>query len=173
MRYLDFMGGTKRLRCYLVPEEMPRLRFLSDHAELLDPALQPVFECERVCIRQDTTYALPGFYIVSLQSHFKALDMLDGVTFERMAQAIFQTRQGMRHKLGIAHIHMHYEEKPSASANVHIWMMPVDFSRFGNATLLMNLDIRAYLSSFSFADEREKIIEYNEAMSKHLYATLC
>lgn len=172
MRYLDFLGGTRRLRCYLVPEDMPRFTFMDEHADLLDPVLLPIFDTDRVTVRQDTTYALPGFYIVSLRQHFRSLDAMDAETFMLMNKTIFHTRQGMRDKLGIEHIHLHYEEKPSASANVHIWMMPVDFDRFGNGTLLMNLDLRAYLTSFVFAKEREKMLEYNHMMREHLVIAL-
>ena len=172
MRYLDFLGGTKRIRCYLVPEDMPRLVFLRDYSELLDPALLPVFECDSVSVRQDTTYALPGFYIVSLQEHLQAFDQMDRATYMRMMQAVFHTRQGMRDKLGIEHIHLHYEEKPSASANVHIWLMPVDFARFGKETLLVNLDLRAYLTSFDFSKERKKILDFNQKVRQYLALTM-
>jgi hypothetical protein len=170
-RYLDFLGGDKELRCFLVPREMPRCRFMTEHADLLDKALHPVYQHHGICVRQDASYALPGFYIVSLDHHYSAMDQMDEVNHLRVALVLRKLRSGMRDALSIDYIHLHYEEKPDESCNVHYWVMPVFDRETQMTTAILRLDIRKYLSVFRFRDERKVICANNERMREHFRAT--
>jgi diadenosine tetraphosphate (Ap4A) HIT family hydrolase len=171
LRYLDFLGGDKELRCFLVPQDMPRSHFMSEHADLLDEALHPVYQHNGICVRQDASYALPGFYIVSLDDHYSAMDRLDEATHLRVALVIRELRSGMRDALGIEYVHLHYEEKPDQSCNVHYWVMPVLDRQTMTTTVIMRLDIRQYLSGFRFRDERKQICANNEKMREYFQLT--
>jgi hypothetical protein len=170
-RYLDFLGGDKELRCFLVPHDMPRSRFMREHADQLDEALQPVYQHNGICVRQDASYALPAFYIVSLDEHYNAMDRMDDLTHLRVALILRELRAGMRQALGIEYIHLHYEEKPDTSCNVHYWLMPIRDRQTGTTAPIMRLDIRKYLNSFRFRDERQTICANNETMRRHFRQT--
>jgi hypothetical protein len=144
---------------------------MREHADQLDQALQPVYQHNGICIRQDASYALPAFYIVSLDEHYNAMDRMDDLTHLRAALVLRELRAGMRQVLGIEYIHLHYEEKPDPSCNVHYWLMPVRDRQTGATAPIMRLDIRRYLNSFRFRDEREAICANNATMRQHLRQT--
>src|SRR5262249_47396322 len=124
-RYLDFLGGGKELRGFLVPHDMPPSPLMREHAGQLHQGLPPLYQHNGICVRQDASYALPAFYIVSLDAHYSAMDRMDDLTHLRVALVLRELRAGMRQALGIEYIHLHYEEKPDPSCNVHYWVMPV------------------------------------------------
>jgi hypothetical protein len=171
LRYLDFLGGNKELRCFLVPQGMPRCHFMSKHADLLDEALHPVYQHNGICVRQDASYPLPGFYIVSLDRQYSAMDHMDEVTHLRVALVLRELRSGVREGLGIEYIHLHYEEKPDPSCNVHYWVMPVLDRQTQTTTVILRLDIRKYLNGFRFREERKDICANNEKMRGHFRTT--
>ncbi|GGK03036.1 hypothetical protein GCM10010123_36230 [Pilimelia anulata] len=168
-RYLDFLGGSRDLRCYLVPADTPRCVFLRRHRDVLDEALQPVYDHRGVCVRQDASHALPGFYIVGLDRQYPALDLMDEDTHLRVALVLRAVRAGMRAALGIDYVHVYQEEKPDPSCNVHYWLMPI-VEPCGDATTVARLDVGRYLAAFRFPDHRATIRQYNRRLRRHLAA---
>jgi diadenosine tetraphosphate (Ap4A) HIT family hydrolase len=167
-RYLDFLGGTKNLRCYLVPEHTPRIDFFIAHEDLLDESLQPIYVSENVIVRQDASYALPGFYIVSPTRHFRAIDEMSEKIHLAAQLVVYRVRSAMRSVLGVREIHLHYEEKPDPSTNVHYWLMPMRYGLATPGTAIARLNIKSYLRQFTFAEERENILCANQLMREHL-----
>ncbi len=167
-RYLDFLGGTRTLRCFVVPIATPRAEILNRHANLLDAIHLPILEERHVLVRADASYPVPGFYIVSLRRQYVALDFVPNDVSLAMFDAIRRVRAAMREVLGINHIHLHYEEKPDPSCNVHWWLLPIWPTPDGTVPPILRLDLRAYLTGFSFRDVRERILEFNAAMKTQL-----
>ena len=160
-RYLDFIGRDKELRCFIVPQEMPRSIFKENHAHLLDDCLKPIYENKGIVVQQDASYPIPGFYIVSLTPHFNAFDKVDEQTHLRMFYLIREIRKGMREELNIPFIHLYYEEKPTQSCHVHYWLLPL-YEQDKEIPTIYDIDIKAYLGSFLFSKNKNKIIECNE-----------
>lgn len=160
-RYLDFMGGEKALRCYVLPEDYARCRFLERYASDMDEIFEPVYENRGVVVRQDTSYALPGFYIVSCSEHFRSFDEVPAVLSMRVAMVVREVRRLMRDLLGIEHIHLHSEEKPNRSTNVHFWLLPVQ--EFFTTVVVTN-DVRERLASLRLSEQRPTILKYNELL---------
>lgn len=169
-RYLDFLGGTRELRCFLVREDVPRNRFMAEHPELLDEALAPIYHHRGISIRQDASYAVPGFYILSLDGHVPALDDIDPPTYLRLTFLLRETRAAMRAELGIEHIHVHYEEKPTGSCNVHFWLLPAAERGTGRVRPITRLDIKAHVTSYRFSEERDTLRAHNVRMRQRFAA---
>jgi len=167
-RYLDFIGGEKEIRCFLVPDSLPRIVFMEEHPELLDRAIQPIYESDVLNVRQDSSYALPGFYIVGLRAPVAALDRLPVQLHLRMSLVLYEVRVAMRSLLGIDLIHLHYEERPEPSCTVHYWLMPILPDRCGRPFVITHLNLLAYVNQFRFTETRDRIYEYNERMREHL-----
>lgn len=166
-RYLDFLGGARHLRCYLVPYETVRAEFMETIPDL-DECHEPVFRHRGLTVRQDASYALPGLFIVSFEAHYPALDDVGEITTILSAMLIRDVRLGMRHALGIEHIHLLYEEKAEESCQVHYWMVPVPSRRGDSSTGLTRLNLRQYLSSFRFQDQRDTILDHNARLRAFL-----
>ncbi len=169
-RYLDFLGGTRHLRCYLVPRDLPRSRFMAEHPDQLDESLHPIYDHDGIVARQDASYALPGFYIVSLDRQYRSMDEMGELLHLRVFLILREIRAGLRNRLGVEHAHLYHEEKPDESSNVHYWLMPARTDVTEKASVIMRLDLRKYLSQFRFPTERDTICAYNRAMRDYLHA---
>ncbi|MDD3182300.1 MAG: hypothetical protein PHD48_05815 [Alphaproteobacteria bacterium] len=168
-RYFDFIGGSKGLKCFLVPKDTPRGKFMNDIEPQLDECLMPIYKKNGICVRQDASFALPGFYIVNPIEHYRSMDEIGEVDNLRLALIVREIRKGMREALGIKHIHMYYEEKANKACNVHYWLMPiVDIVKYPTIAHVRPME---YLKQFSIADHRETILEYNEKMRSYIRDT--
>mgnify|MGYP004436702013 CR=1 FL=1 len=167
-RYLDFLGGTKQYRCYVVPKELPRCLFIENNRDKLDEILLPIYIDEHICISQDSSYALPAFYIISLRKHYKSITELTYELYEKINFWVYEIRKAMKEALKIEYVNIYYEEKTSESANVHYWLMPV-MTKENIAPKLHYLFLKDYLEQFKLIENRNQIKEYNEKMRKYIY----
>jgi diadenosine tetraphosphate (Ap4A) HIT family hydrolase len=166
LRYFDFIGGSKELRCYIAPEDMPRNRFIEENPALFDETLHPVYRNAGIIVKQDASYALPGFYIVSHATQYRSVDEIDGLTSLRLFFILREIRKGMREKLGIEIVHVYYEERPVVSHNVHYWIVPI--IGMGKNPRLYTLDIKKYLEQFRFSQNKEKIFRCNNLITEYI-----
>ena len=166
MRYFDFIGGDKNLRCFLVPETTARPVFIENNEHLLDPTMHAIYSNNGICVRQDSSHPLPGFYIISPTSFYKSIDLLEEDKMMRIFFILREIRKSMREVLGIEFIHLYYEERQLISSNVHFWLLPI--YNIKDHPRIYNFDIKKYLDSFTFDSARSKILEFNEKMRLHL-----
>lgn len=166
-RYLEFLGGTKQYRCYIVSKDLPRCIFMEEHREELDEILFPIYIDNNICISQDSSYALPGFYIISLRNYYKNIIELNYELFEEINFWVYEIRKAMKEVLNIEYVNVYYEEKTSKSANVHYWIMPV-LTQGNIAPKLHYLYLKDYLEQFNLIENKKQIIEYNEKMRKYI-----
>ena len=166
-RYLDFLGGTKQYRCYIVSKDLPRCIFMEKYREKLDKILLPIYMDEDICISQDASYALPGFYIISLRCHYRNIIELNYDLFKKINFWVYEIRKAMKEVLNIEYVNIYYEEKTSKSANVHYWLMPVS-TQEKIAPKLHYLYLKEYLEQFKLTDNRKQIEEYNAKIKKYI-----
>lgn len=166
-RYFDFIGGEKELRCFIVPDTLSRGIFMAENSALLGDALQPIYHHNGICVAQDASSAMPGFYIVHPVQHYRSLDDMPELLHLRLSFIIREMRQAMRDVLGVETCHVLYEEKPAKnkSSHVHYWMLPLYESE--NKPRLYNFNIREYMNGFSFVENKEKILHFNQKMRMH------
>lgn len=167
LRYLDFLGGTKQYRCYIVSKDLPRCIFMEEHRDKLDKILQPIYIDNDICISQDASYALPGFYIISLRNHYRNIIELDYNLFQKINFWIYELRKAMKDILNIEYVNVYYEEKSSNSSNVHYWLMPVQ-TKNNIAPKLHYLYLKKYLEQFTLIENRAQIEEYNEKLKQYI-----
>lgn len=166
-RYLDFLGGTKQYRCYIVSKDLPRCIFMEKYREKLDKILLPIYMDEDICISQDASYALPGFYIISLRNHYRNITELNYELFEKINFWVYEIRKAMKEVLNIEYVNVYYEEKTSKSANVHYWLMPVK-TQEKIVPKLHYLYLKEYLEQFKLTENRKQIEDYNVKIKKYI-----
>lgn len=166
-RYLDFLGGTKQLRCYIVSKDLPRCMFIEEYRDKLDKILLPIYIDDDICISQDASYALPGFYIISLRKHYMNITEVDYKLFQKINFWIYEMRKAMKEVLNIEYVNIYYEEKTSKSANVHYWLMPVK-TKDKIAPKLHYLYLKDYLEQFKLNENKKLIYDYNEKMRNYI-----
>ena len=169
MRYFDFLGGTRFLRCYVVPESMPRPVFIDKNEALLDESMHPIYKNQGISVRQDSSHPVPGFYIVSATKFFKSMDSMDEQTHLRLFMVLREVRKAMREVIKLPYVHLYYEEREAQGSNVHYWLLPI--MDINENPRIYNFDIKKYLDSFPFEGARDRIIALNHKMRSHLAET--
>lgn len=164
-RYLDCLSDPKGLRCYLVPENMTRGEFLEKYEDMLDERLLPIYINQGICIRQDSSFPIPGFYIVHPVTSYTCFDLLDDTLHLRTFFVIKVLRKAMRDILGISHIHMYYHEKLHKNGDVHYSLLPL--YNITRNDVLLRFTLKKYLDQFSYQKENQKILEYNNKIKRH------
>ena len=168
-RYLDFLGGTKNLRCYILPEDFPRCDFLSNYGNELDEILHPIYKNNGISISQDTTYAVPGFYVLGYSKQCPAMDMLSSIQFQRAAYLLRETRKGMRDRLGIQVVRLGLCETKASSASTHIWMPPI-YAKYApgyKGGIADGFNFIEYFSKFTLSENRDRILHCNNVMKQY------
>lgn len=166
-RYLEFLGGTKQYRCFIVDKNLPRCDFYKNNSELISQFLQPVYKNQGIVVAQDNTFPIPGFYIISYEKQYQSIDELPNSLSIRTTCLIQEIRKIMRDKLNIKYVNIYYEEKNSKSNNVHYWILPKT-NEVNLNNKLYELDLKSYLESFKLQENKAKIIECNKLIEKEL-----
>jgi len=166
-RYLEFLGGTKQYRCFIVDKNLPRCDFYKNNSELISDFLQPIYKNHGIVVAQDNTFPIPGFYIISYDKQYNSIDELPNSLIIRTTSLIKEIRKIMREKLNIKYVNIYYEEKDSKSNNVHYWIMP-KIDTVNLKCKLYELDLKSYLESFKFQENKSKIVKYNKLIKEEL-----
>lgn len=165
-RYVDFLSAPYGLRCFLLPKEFPRGKFMDEHEDLLDERLTPIYKHKGICVRPDSSFPIPGFYIVSPIEHYRSMDEMSALDNLRTFFIIRTIRKAMRDVLGIKFIYMFYEEKIKKHGDVHYWLLPIyDISE---DNILLRLDIEKYLNKFEFNNEKDRILDFNNKLRDYI-----
>ncbi len=161
-RYFDTIGGSKNYRCFIAPIDYPRNKFLLEHESYLDKCLTPIYKNRGIIIRQDNSFPIPGFYIVSPETYYRSLDKIPLNEYMRLMFLIHQTRKGLRDICKVEYSHLIYEEKDNAGCNVHFWILPItDIKKYPR---MYKFDIKQYMDSFNVTENYDTIIKFNNSM---------
>lgn len=166
-RYLEFLGGTKKYRRFIVDKDYPRCDFYKEHLELIDEVLYPIYKNRGIVVAQDNTFPIPGFYIISYDKQYKNITEIPESLLIRTSNIIKIIRKIMIDKLKIKFVNIYYEEKATASTNVYYWIMP-KCEKIDLTEKLYETNIKEYLNSFDFNKTRKEILKYNNIMRKEL-----
>lgn len=166
MKRLNFLGGA-----YIDVEE-PYCRGceMERHPELLPETVQPIFEDAVFTIRQDCEYACPGFYVVSVHEHISSMDALTSEQLVELFSLVSAVRSGIRECLGISVAHVYMEEKIDKSTHLHVWILPVWEEYYTENPRVYNGNIKEYMDSFNYDEEKDKILIYNSIMKDYIKA---
>lgn len=167
MRYLEFLGGIKTYRCFIVNKDLPRCDFYKNNLELIEPFLHPVYQNRGILVAQDNTFALPGFYIISYDKKYNSVADLPESLSIRTSYLIKQIIKIMKESLNVKYVNIYYEEKNTKSNNVHFWIMP-KVNKEQLSEKLYDLNMKEYLYSFKLEETKSKIIEYNKIVQQEL-----
>lgn len=166
-RYLEFLGGTKKYRCFIVDKNYPRCNFYREHLALIDEMLHPIYKNRGILVAQDNTFAVPAFYIISYDKQYRNITELPDSLMIRTNNLIKCIRKIMMNQLNIKHVNIYYEEKKSESSNVHYWIMP-KYENIDTNKKLYEVDMKKYFEAFDISETKRKIIECNNKIKKEL-----
>jgi diadenosine tetraphosphate (Ap4A) HIT family hydrolase len=116
-------------------------------------------------VRQDPSFPVPGFYIVSPTHHCRFMDEMPEILSIRMFYIIWFLRKAMRDVLGIPYVYMFYEEKASRRGDLHFWLLPI--YNISEDNILLRFDLESYLNSFDFHLEKERILSTNNTLREY------
>ena len=175
-RYINLLDGTS----WLVGEDDCQGCILLNKEKDLPEYLSPIYQDSCVIVRQDTEFAVPGFYIVSLRQHIGSIGEVEPDAAVHLAIITHIVRRAMKLALNITVASVYHEERLSNS-HFHQWMLPywedaVIASGFMPKIYKSNIkkyqkyesNISEYLRYFKFCNEKEKILEFNKIMRDFL-----
>lgn len=169
-RYLDFIGGTKEIRAFIVPYDLARPEFVKKHKNLIESSLfEPIYENKGILITPDMSYALPGFYVLSYKSFIHHCDDISNNLIMRTGVLLKYLRKGMKEVLNVECCNLYSDEKVRKSNVLHYWVIPkqAKYLKNGLDEKLMHMDLVEYLSNFKYSVNKEKIADFNKKIKKY------
>lgn len=169
-RYLDFIGGTKEIRAFLIPISFPRKDFMIKYSNLIDNKLfAPIYDNKGILIATDTSFAVPGFYVLSYKDYINRCDNISDNLMMRTGILIKNLRKGMKEILNFECCALFSEEKKNGATPLHYWILPkyAELLEKGIDQKFWTEDINKYLRSFKYSEYRDKMIECNEKMRQY------
>ncbi len=166
-RYLDFIGGSKEFRVFVVPIDLTRNDFIKKHSNLIDMRLfNPIYENKGIVITPDMSYALPGFYVLCYKSYVHHVDSLPDNLMMRTGILIKYLRKGLKEGLNFECCNLYGDEKERISNPLHYWIVPKypELLKDGLDHKLMDLNLNEYLKTFKYSQYKDQIIRCNEKM---------
>lgn len=166
-RYIEFFGGTKKYRCFIVDKDYTRYSFYREHLELIDKSLYPIYRNRGILVAQDNIFPMPGFYIISYDKQYKNITELPESLIIRTNHIIRCIRKIMNEKLKIKFVSIYCEEKNDEYANIHYCIIP-KYKKLDLTKNLYEMNMKEYLNSFDFNKTKKDIIKYNNTIKKEL-----
>ena len=169
-RYLDFIGGSKEIRAFVVPYDLPRTDFIKENKELIETEIfEPIYENKGIVITPDMSYALPGFYVLSYKSFIHHCDSIPDNLIMRTGVLLKYLRKAMKDALGIECCNLYSDEKRRKSNVLHYWIVPKnpEYLQEGLDQKLININLSEYLSCFKYSINKDKMLDYNTKMRKY------
>lgn len=170
-KYFVCIGGSKNFQCFLSDKSMSKGEFLVSHEDEIDDCLRPIYEDNRIIVRQDSRYAIPGFYIISPKLHYRSIDEIPQDTYQECLFMARDISQGLS-TLGIQRTHLYHDEKYRARMSAHFWVMPLyeDYADKNGLNLtIFSRDIWTYLDTFPrYEVTKPQILDFNSKMQSFL-----
>lgn len=132
--------------------------------------LEPIWFDDFFIIRQDAECPVPGFYIISTKQHIHTIGDLTVEQASELGVIQNRLRQVMLDYLGIERLHVILEER-MVEPHLHIWLLPLwtdVMKRYRIDPKVWNSNIYQYISFFSYEDNRNTILKYNQIMRDYL-----
>lgn len=160
-KYLEFIGGTKKYRCFIVDDFYSRWDFYDEHAELIAKEFYPVYKNRDILVAQSNIYAVPALYIISYAKQYNNIAELPNSLIIRTNTLIKYIRKIMLEQLNIDYVDIYYEE--SHLSNFNILIIPNYEGKKIN-----DVSIEKRFKDFNIAKTRKKIIDINNKIRKEL-----
>ncbi|HSQ97839.1 MAG TPA: hypothetical protein VLL98_03925 [Rickettsiales bacterium] len=167
-KWYEFIGGSKNLRCFLVDDYIVRSQIKIENSDLLDEVLKPIYKNKDIFIAQDCSYSVPGFYVVSSITQLASVDLANNDKLCRMIFIVKNIRKALKELFNIKVAKIYSEEKNSKTSNIHFWVLPIHNEYLVNNPGIQRSNIRSYLDMFSFQENRENILKFNEKMRQYI-----
>ena len=170
MKLLKFLDGSS----YWVDEPYCRGCFMNSNESKMPRYIDPVYDDGNIVIRQDAEWPIPAFFIISIKKHLGAFDLLDRETRNKISNAIYFVRKGLRELFGIDRAQFYHEEKLS-SPHFHIWMLPLwknVMDKYNIQPKIYESNVKNYIDLFDFKTNKEEILQCNKKMKEYLKGKL-
>lgn len=169
-RYMDFMGGTKEIRAFLAPVSLSRNDFFEQYPEYYEKeVLAPIYTNKGITISPDMSYAVPGFYVLSIDDYrLHCYEIPNNYTM-RTAFLIKETRKALKEALNIQCCMIITDENRRISNPMHYSIIPKyeQYLEKGLEQQLIDIKLNDYYSNFKYSKYKQNIIEANKKMKEY------
>lgn len=169
-RYMDFMGGTKEIRAFLAPVSLSRNDFFEQYPEYYEKeVLAPIYQNNGITISPDMSYAIPGFYVLTIDDYLTHCYKIPDIYIMRASILIKETRKALKEALDIECCMIITDENRRISNPMHYCIIPKyeQFLEKGIRHQLIEMNLLDYYSNFKYSKNKPKIIETNKKMKEY------
>jgi radical SAM superfamily len=166
-KYLKFLGGTKKYRCFIVDKNYSRYNFYKEYLDLIDKMLYPIYKNRGIVVAQDNIFPIPGFYIIFFDKQFRNITEIPESLMIRTCYIVQNIRKILFDKLNVKLASISCEEKNNELDNVYYRIIP-KYEKLDFNFKIDEANIECYFNSFAFDKIRKKIIKYNTIIKKEL-----
>ncbi len=166
-KYLKFLGGTKKYRCFIVDKNYSRYNFYKEYLDLIDKMLYPIYKNRGIVVAQDNIFPIPGFYIIFFDKQFRNITEIPESLMIRTCYIVQNIRKILFDKLNVKLASISCEEKNNELDNVYYRIIP-KYEKLDFNFKIDEANIECYFNSFDFDKIRKKIIKYNTIIKKKL-----
>lgn len=164
-KYLEFIGGTKKYRCFIVDNSYSRWDFYDEHLEFIDKAFYPIYKNRDILIAQDNIFAVPALYRISYNKQYNNITELSDSLIIRTNNLIKYIRKIMMEQLNIKYVNIYYEE--SHLFNFNFWIIP-NYESININKKMYDINMKKHFKDFNIVETRKKIIDLNNKIRKEL-----
>lgn len=168
MKLMNFLNWSN----FKVDDNECRWCFIKNNEEKIWSHIKPVYKDKLISIRQDAEWPVPWFYVVSINEHIWSIADIPDKIVARLWIAVKYLRIALRDVLLIGKTQI-YQEERIINSHYHIRVLPlrdnvVKESFNGNNPKIYDNNIVDYINKFSFEENNQKILEYNEKIKEYL-----
>lgn len=158
-RYFVCIGGSKNYQCFLADKTLSRAEFMNSYGEEIPFFLRTMYENENIQVRLDSTYAVPGFCIISPRGNYRTVADLPQHIYRDCIRMAINITKFLYQMPDVEYVYFYYDEHYEKPASAHFWVLPVYASHLKNVLIpgIEDMSVWEYMESFDYQTEAKHI----------------
>lgn len=162
-KFFVCIGGNKKYICFQDDKKLSRSNFFAKYKHYLPNCLRTI-ECNNVQMRQDATYPVAGFMIVSPCKDYQNLSCMSYSSFCDCIKIAIKIKETLEKEELVEYVNIYYDEHYKKPATAHFWVLPV--FKGVKKPRMIDGTIWEYLEMYDYSNQKELIEEYLEKIEK-------
>lgn len=158
-RYFVCIGGSKNYCCFLADKSLSRAAFMDCYAEEIPFFLRTMYEDKSIQVRLDSTYAVPGFCIISPRGNYRTVTELPQHIYIDCVHMAANITRILYRMSDVELVYFYYDEHYVKPASAHFWVLPIYASHLkdGKIPEIADMSVWHYMETFDYQTEAKRI----------------
>ena len=158
-KFFVCIGGSKNYQCFQESVSLSRAQFMEKYSSVVPYFLQPLYQDDKIQVRLDSTYAVPGFCIISPIDTYRDLVSLPESLYLACTRLAVRIMELLYSLPDVKSVYYYYDEHYAKPASAHFWVLPIYTSHAVTKCepVIDDMSVWDYMESFSYSKEKEHI----------------